>query len=122
MKRVAILVAIISCICVPAVRAQDHAEVGVFVDYFRLNQTSTNLVGLGARLSVNVVKHVQLEAEIAYDFNRAFNESFTDPTTETVTIQNSGLKALGGLFGQNTDERPRTGVRDGERWIREFPD
>jgi hypothetical protein len=110
MKRVALLVAIISCVCVPAVRAQDHAEVGVFVDYFRLNQTSTNLVGLGARLSVNVVKHVQLEAEMAYDFNRAFNESFTDPTSETVTIQNSGLKALGGLFGPKIQTKGRVRV------------
>ena len=41
----------------------DHGEVGVFADYFRLQAAPRDLFGVGARLSFNVHKNVQLEAE-----------------------------------------------------------
>jgi len=99
MRRIAVLFAVFACFAVPAARAQDHVEVGAFAEYFRLNETSTNLFGLGARAGVNVNKHFQLEAEMGYDFTRGFAESFTNPTTHVVTIQKSTLHALHGLFG-----------------------
>jgi hypothetical protein len=59
---------------------QNHGEVGVFADYFRLaNANDLNMLGVGGRFSINVHPHVALEAEGAYDFER----------TQSVTV--SGL-------------------------------
>jgi hypothetical protein len=76
----------------------NHGEVGAFVDYFRLQETKFSFVGLGARAAINAAPHVQIEAEMAYDFSRAFTESFTSGTG-AVTLQNSNMKVLHGLFG-----------------------
>lgn len=46
MKRIAFLIAIATMTLAPIAHAQDHAEIGAFADYFRLNQTDTNFVGL----------------------------------------------------------------------------
>jgi hypothetical protein len=99
MRKLALFAAVAVIILAPVARAQDHGEVGVFVDYFRLHQTSSNFVGLGARAAFNIKPAVQFEAEMAYDFNRAFVESFTDTGTGQVTTQNSNIKVLHGLFG-----------------------
>src|ERR1700675_1414062 len=98
MKRFVFLAAVAAIIIVPVAHAQNHGEVGAFVDYFRLHQTRSNFVGLGARAAINATPYVQLEAEMAYDFNRAFTESFTDGTGN-ITTQNSNIKVLHGLFG-----------------------
>ena len=78
--------------------AQNHGEVGAFVDYFRLQDTRTNFVGVGGRAAVSVAPYVQIEAEMAYDFDRAFTEGFTN-TAGTVTLRNSNMRVLHGLFG-----------------------
>src|SRR5258707_13140868 len=65
------------CFCTPVLMGQsDHIEVGVFADYFNLSRTSPhiNYVGLGARAAFNVQSHVQIEAEMSYDFEREFHE------------------------------------------------
>src|ERR1700758_4901869 len=89
-------------ICTPQAFAQykpsgggDHVEIGVFGELFRINQTDTNLAGVGARLSVNVLPLLEFEAESAYDFNQVFTE--TDPTG--AFIQRTNLRAIHGLFG-----------------------
>ena len=88
-----------SLFCVaPFARAQEHGEVGAFVDYFRLHQTGTNFAGVGGRAAFNIAPHFQIEGEMAYDFNQVFTEGFTD-TTGTVTLQNSNMRILHGLFG-----------------------
>ena len=79
--------------------AQNHAEVGAFVDYFKLGETSSNFVGFGGRAAFNVARNVQIEAEMAYDFNRVFTEGFTDTTSGTIVTENSNLRVLHGLFG-----------------------
>jgi hypothetical protein len=79
--------------------AQNHAEVGAFVDYFKLGETSSNFVGIGGRAAFNLTRNVQIEAEMAYDFNRVFTEGFTDTTSGTVITENSHLRVLHGLFG-----------------------
>ena len=84
---------------VPAAFAQNHGEVGAFFDYFRLHTTDTNHYGVGGRLSFNVHPNVQLEAEMAYDFARAFNESFTSSGTGTANVTRTRLRILHGLFG-----------------------
>ena len=66
----------------PTLLAQDHdhGEVGVFADYFRLQAAPRDLFGLGGRLSFNVHKNVQLEAEMANDFEPDLQkDSTTDP-------------------------------------------
>jgi len=96
MKRVALLLFVTSWL-VPLASAQDHFQVGAYVDYFRISQTKTNMAGLGARAGFKAFSHVMLEAEMSYDFKQAFTENFN--TTPTVTVVNSNLKVLHGLFG-----------------------
>jgi hypothetical protein len=51
--------------------AQNHGEVGVFVDYFRFaSANDLNMLGVGGRIAVNVHPHLALEAEGAYDFSK----------------------------------------------------
>ena len=99
MKRMAWLLVLAGLGVAPAAQAQDHVEVGAFVDYFKLHETGTNFVGLGGRAAVNVSRLVQLEAEMSYDFNRVFTEGFTDTSGGTVTATNSNIRVLHGLFG-----------------------
>jgi len=98
MKRIALLIAAAAILVAPVAHAQDHGEVGAFADYFKLQQTGSNFVGLGGRAAFNVMPHFQIEAEMAYDFNRVFTESFNNGTG-TITSQNSNIKVLHGLFG-----------------------
>lgn len=85
----------------PLASAQEHGQVGVYADYLRLSQTSSNFGGLGGRLSVNAGRYLQLEGEMSYDFEQAFAEGFTDKSTipPTVTFRRSNLRVLHGLFG-----------------------
>jgi hypothetical protein len=69
-KRVAILILLVGCFA-PFASAQDdneHVQVGVFADYLRLDQTSTNFGGVGARVSFQAYKRIKLEGQMAYDF------------------------------------------------------
>jgi hypothetical protein len=83
---------------VPAAFAQNHGEVGVFADYFKLESTNTNNLGIGGRLGINVLPIVQLEGELAYDFSRGFNTTVT-PTGGGTTVVRSNVRILHGLFG-----------------------
>ena len=105
MKRCAFLSVLTICLALPSlVAAQgssdwNHAEVGVFADYFRLSRTTPdiNFVGLGGRAAFNVHPNVQLEAEMAYDFKRNFTNTFSDGvSTVFVTTR---FRTLHGLFG-----------------------
>ena len=98
MKRIAFLIAVAAVIFAPVAHAQNHGEVGAFVDYFKLHQTGSNFVGLGARAAINATPYIQVEAEMGYDFNRVFTETFNNGTG-TITSQNSNIKVLHGLFG-----------------------
>ena len=75
MKRVAFLLLLfISGWAVPGAFAQEneHVQVGVFADYYRLSQTDTDLLGVGGRASFVAYKRLKLEAEMSYDFSRAW--------------------------------------------------
>jgi hypothetical protein len=99
MKRFALLLGLgILFVMAPAARAQDHIEVGLYGDYYRLSQTDTNFAGVGARLGVGVFPHVKLEGEMAYDFSQVITEGFTD-SSGTVTFQRTNLHLLHGEFG-----------------------
>ena len=110
MKRIAFIILVAGLGVAPAARAQDHAEVGAFVDYFRLGQTSTNFVGLGGRAAVNVASHFQIEAEMSYDFNQVFTEGFTNTSGGTINSVNSNIRVLHGLFGPKIQTNGRVRV------------
>jgi hypothetical protein len=95
---VAIVILAFGFLFTPRVRAQEHAEAGVFANYFRLSDPQ-NFWGLGARAGFSVGSPVQLEAEMAYDFEQSFNESFTSPSTGAIFFQRSSVRVLHGLFG-----------------------
>ncbi len=97
MKRIALLLLLAGSI-VPVATAQDHGQVGVYADYFRLGETKSNFAGLGGRLSVGG-RWLQWEGELNYDFTQAFTEGFTDTGTGSVTFVRSDLRVLHGLFG-----------------------
>jgi hypothetical protein len=100
MKRIVLLLFLAGWL-VPLASAQDHFQVGAFADYFRVSQTKTNMAGFGGRAAIKALPFVMLEAELSYDFKQAFAEGFTDHSTvpPTVTVVNSNLKVLHGLFG-----------------------
>lgn len=96
----------------PAARAQEslnHVEIGIFGDYFRLGATrgpslagsgATAFGGVGARLSVNVSRRWQIEAESNYDFAESFEEGFTSTTPgATAGFTTSTLRVLHGMAG-----------------------
>jgi hypothetical protein len=73
-KRFGLLLGAICLLSSSVVFAQDHGEVGVFVDYFRFaNANDLNMLGVGGRVGVNAHPHVALEAELSYDFEKTTN-------------------------------------------------
>lgn len=104
MKRFAILFALVLSIAAlsPAASAQssddkNHGNLGVYADFTRLQPADLNMLGVGARLGVNLRPHVVLEGEMAYDFER--NKSQTITTGVVTSTVRSNLRLLHGLFG-----------------------
>jgi hypothetical protein len=104
MKRLAILSALVMCVAAfaPSALAQssddkNHGNLGVYADFTRLQPADLNLIGVGARLGINMRKHVVLEGEMAYDFER--NKSQTITTGVVTSTVRSNLRLLHGLFG-----------------------
>jgi len=99
MKKIVLaVIAVLVLSAAPALFAQDHAEIGVYADYVRLHHAdNANFWGLGGRIGFNVHSHVQLEAEMSYDFEQSFTNTFT--TGGTVTTTRTNLRLLHGMFG-----------------------
>jgi opacity protein-like surface antigen len=102
MKRFTLLAVLAFFFALPsflAAQELNHVEVGGFVDYLNLGGTTPhiNFVGLGGRVAVNVHPHVQLEAEMAYDFKRNFTNVYSDGITSTFVT--SRTRPLTALFG-----------------------
>jgi hypothetical protein len=110
MKRFAIFSALVLCVAAfsPAASAQssddkNHGNLGVYADFTRLQPADLNMIGVGARLGVNIRKHVVLEGEMAYDFERNKVQTITTGViTSTVRSNLRMLHALGGLKIQTT--------------------
>ena len=83
-----------------SVRAQEleHIQVGIYGDYFHLNQTTTNFAGIGARVGTGIFPHVKIEGEMAYDFDQVITENFTSGSG-TVSYQESSTHLLHAEFG-----------------------
>jgi hypothetical protein len=81
----------------------NHAEIGLYADYFRFApaSASSNYVGVGGRAAFNVNPSVALEGEMNYDFARNYTTSTTTTTgtTTTTTFVTTGLRPVTGLFG-----------------------
>jgi len=79
----------------------DHASVGIFADYLSFSPTTPhiNFVGFGARTAFNVGHHTQLEAEMAYDFQRSFTTNCSGNCVPGVTFVTTRIRPLTGLFG-----------------------
>ena len=78
----------------------DHVEIGAFVDYFRFSDPgpgTANLIGLGGRAAFGITRNVQIEAEMAYDFQRNYTTTFDNGVT-TVDVT-SRFRTLHGFFG-----------------------
>jgi hypothetical protein len=95
------LLALCCLAALPCVKAQEGSnfQAGAFVDYFRSGATGTNMFGLGGRAGVKLVPHVMIEGEVAYDFNRGFNNNFFNSDNTGSSYITSGVKTLHGLFG-----------------------
>jgi hypothetical protein len=99
-RMLSVLLFAITAILLPALAsAQDHGEVGVFVDYFRLDRTTPdiNFVGVGGRAAFNIRPTVALEAEMAYDFERNFTSTFSNGVS--TQFVDTHLRPLHALFG-----------------------
>jgi len=104
MKRFAILSALVLCVAAfaPVASAQstddkNHGNLGVYFDFTRLQPADLNLFGVGGRLGINLRRHVVLEGEMAYDFERNKTQNITNGLV-TSTVR-SNLRLLHGLFG-----------------------
>lgn len=84
--------------CALAQNYENHVELGLYGEYFRWGAGgNANLVGLGGRAGVNVAPNVQLEADVTYDFRRAF--ASVSNNGGSLVISNSNVKRFDGLFG-----------------------
>ena len=83
----------------PMVMAQEeHGEAGVYAYYTRFhNLDNQNFWGVGGRVAFNLNNYVQLEANMAYDFERNFTT--TSSNTLNTTFQNTKFRMLEGMFG-----------------------
>jgi hypothetical protein len=89
--------------------AQKRVEVGVFVDYLSVSQTSSNNFGLGGRLGYRIHRNVMFEGELAYDYGINFDEAFRNITNgNIVAIERTSIGVTHGLFGP-TLRRPGSG-------------
>jgi len=80
--------------------AQKRVEVGIFLDSLDISQTSTNNLGLGARVSFRVHQNVMLEGELAYDYGLNFDEAYRNVITGDITaIKRTSIGVTHGLFG-----------------------
>jgi hypothetical protein len=82
----------------PPACAQNRLEAGAFIDYFHLSETSTNQVGIGGRVGVNIISFVQLEGEVSYDFKQYYLETFSN-TTGSSFNEGARISVLHGLVG-----------------------
>lgn len=83
-----------------AVFAQKRVEVGVFLDSLSISQTSTNDLGIGARVGLRVHRNVMLEGELAYDYGLNFDEAYRNVITGDITaIERTSIGVTHGLIG-----------------------
>lgn len=104
-----ISLAIAAALFTPLLHGQDHAEVGVFADYFRLQTAPQDFGGVGARISWNVHPNIAAEAEAAYDFERSRTQLVSSGGISSTTRSN--FRITHGLFGAKLQWGRKSPVR-----------
>jgi len=95
-----IVIAFLFCGNSPLLLAQERAEVGIFVDYFKISQTNTNNFGVGGRFGYRIHRKLTMEGEFAYDFGINFHEAYLNITNGDITaIERTSIGVTHGLFG-----------------------
>lgn len=80
--------------------AQKRVEVGVFLDYLNVSQTSTNNFGVGGRFGYRLHRKLMMEGELAYDYGINFDEVFRDVANGNIAaIGRTSIGVTHGLFG-----------------------
>jgi hypothetical protein len=80
--------------------AQKRVELGAFIDYLNISQTSTNNFGLGGRFGYRIHSHVMMEGELAYDYGINFDEAYRNIANGNLTaIERTSIGVTHGLFG-----------------------
>jgi hypothetical protein len=97
-KRIVLVTTLILALT-PALLAQNHGLLGAFFDYTRLANTSENFYGAGGRIGFNVGKHVQLEAEGAYDWEQSFTLTGSAAGNPLFVSQTATVHMVHGAFG-----------------------
>jgi len=81
----------------------NHAEIGIYADYFRLApaNSTANYVGTGGRLAFSFRPNLAIEGEMNYDFARNYTSTarINNGTTTTTTFVTSSVRPTTGLFG-----------------------
>ena len=72
-----------------------HGEIGVGANYLRLDDLNT--VGIGGNVDFNLNRHVQLEAQMAYNFNKTTTTASS--TGGFTSFNRTDFRSLTGLFG-----------------------
>ena len=88
-------------------------------DFTRLQPADLNMLGVGARLGVNVRKHVVLEGEMAYDFERTKTQVITVGIL-TSTVRSNLRHAPRTVWSKDPKHGPGTLFRVAERRLCEF--
>lgn len=94
--------ALFSSIGALAQENRDHFELGAFADYVRLsNASGAPFWGVGGRVGFGVAPHLNVEGELAYDFERTVTNTFTATGVSGVTFTTSrtNLRLFHGTFG-----------------------
>jgi hypothetical protein len=100
MRQIVVGLAVLAfAIASPSLYAQEgnHGVAGIYGDYFRLNATGTDYLGIGGRVGFNVAPRVQLEGQMTYDFEQSFTTITATPIS--TFVQRSNVTLLHGLFG-----------------------
>jgi hypothetical protein len=80
--------------------AQKRVELGAFLDYISISQTSTDNVGVGGRFGYRIHRTVMMEGELAYDYGLNFNEAFRNIVNgNIIAIGRTSIGVTHGLFG-----------------------
>ncbi|MCU1302321.1 MAG: hypothetical protein JWQ87_2605 [Candidatus Sulfotelmatobacter sp.] len=80
--------------------AQKRVEVGLFIDYLNISQTSTSNFGLGGRFGYRIHSSVMLEGELAYDYGINFDEAYRNIANGNLTaIERTSIGVTHGLVG-----------------------
>lgn len=103
----ALLIGIVALGLCAAAQAQ-RGEIGFYGDYLRFPPASLGGVGLKGLIALN--RHIALEGEGSYYFNRTFSDTAIDPTTGATNVIHARMHAtnwLGGLSFSKPSPRIR---------------